>query len=139
MHTLARKKTEGPIVLPPLQNSLAKLRKKYPTVTRTLTSEFSDGLAKTEGVSMQQHLITTAGDFPQKHWSTPAEEGQRNDTSYFNFATRDLNFHHPRAIRENQNRLSWTTILEDARKVDGYKQIHAENKKEQELEVHSKL
>lgn len=52
-----------------------------------------------------------------------------------NFSYPPGDFHYPLAVGENRSRLSWSTILEDARRLDGYKQMYANKKKQEETEV----
>jgi hypothetical protein len=165
------KKTEGPVILPPLHNSpkLTPLKKKYPTATKTLISEFADGLlakgspvesadrpkkrhSSIEGSPKHQfnayasdrktkwQQLNAADGYSKRYWSTPADEKKTNSVPHLQSATGSYSYSSsqigdsPRTIGD-KSRLSWKTVLEDAGKLDGYKQMYASKKKRQEIEV----
>lgn len=156
-HSLPRspvsKKTK---VLPPLQYSPAKsspLREKYPTATKTLISEFADGLMvkkrlldeatdgltttpaeEIDGVPKQQQVGVSLTDGSLK--SSPTESLSKKQCQNSSSPHLSTAGKRPSLMEGHRSRrLNWKTVLEDARKLDGYKLMYANKKKSEEMGV----
>ena len=81
----------------------------------------------------------TGSRYPSKHHQcevgkAPYDRSVVDDSRHCSLTTdQDLQLRCPQP--QNRNRLSWDTILEDAKKLDGYKQMYAERKKWKEMQV----
>lgn len=100
-----------PLELPPLQDPPEKFhptRKKFP------------GRWKMNTVDVVDFTDSSKSPFSRAHTpeGNPAEKSNTN--SYLQ---------HLRVNSGNKNRTNWNTILNDARKIDGYRKIHAEKRK----------
>ena len=119
--------------LPPLQNSTAKgspLKFKFPTKisTQNLANNLSHGASNSFSPKKQSPPLEGQ---PMQRSSLPYFMAMKNH--YTSVPVGD--FHYPQALGENRNRISWNTILEDACKLEGYKQLYDKTKKQREMEV----